>query len=79
MSTINFAGDMLRVSVSLEREPTEEGARVLLIIITSLVTEHEWAARVALINEARTDFANVKPTALGTYSHVHTGRSCVAS
>ena len=72
MSTISFAGEMLRVSVSLEPEPTEEGARVLLITITSLMTEHEWAARVALIDEARTEFTNVGPTELWASSHVGT-------
>ena len=72
MSTISFAGEMLRVSIAVEPEPSEEGARVLLITITSLVTEHEWAVRVALGDEARTEFTNVEPTQLLATAHVGT-------
>ena len=57
------------MSVSLEPEPTTEGERALLITITWLETEHEWAACVALIGEARTEFTNVEPTMLLVNNH----------
>ena len=44
---------MLKVYVRVEPEPTEERERVLLIMTKSLVAAHVWAARVALVEEAR--------------------------